>query len=274
MTTAVTPAVVEASADIQCAGDPSPYEKEKATTQAIRTAVSNISVDFIQDKGRQKAFQSMVAGMKREELARFIIRCDRVAEEMRAGYYKIIISAQVDRKAMEDAAASLSTVDVAMQSVRILIVVPEVHIQRRVPDPAGETELIKVFLDHGFQVVDQLVAAEIRYGDPVRRAIELNDYGPAIAFAQKHGADVLVLGEAFSHEVPANRNVLGNMSSCRARIEVRVVDCTTANIYEADSAEAGAADLSSLVAGKKAIQKAAEELGNRVAATIIRRRPK
>jgi len=274
MTTSETPAVVEATCEMQCSAEPSSYEKDKATTQAIRSALNKIAADFIEDKGRQKRFENLVNGMKREELARFVLRCERVSEETRAGYYKVVVSAQVDRKALEDAAQELSAVNVAMPGTRVLVVIPEVHIQRRVPDPAGETELIKVFLEHGFQVVDQLVAAEIRYGDPVRRAIELHDYGPAIAFAEKHGADVLVLGEAFSQQVPTNPNVTGNMSSCRARIELRVVDCGTASIYGADSAEAGALDMSDLVAGKKAIQKAANEVGNRVAAAIIGKRGK
>jgi len=37
---------------------------------------------------------------------------------------------------------------------KVMVVIPEYHIQRKIPDPAGETEIIKLFVNAGFPVVD------------------------------------------------------------------------------------------------------------------------
>ncbi len=48
--------------------------------------------------------------------------------------------------------------------------------------------------------------------------------------------------------------------ACRARVELKVIDTATERIIASSSAYAGASGLGTVVAGKKAIQKAAAQL--------------
>lgn len=141
--------------------------------------------------------------------------------------------------------------------VRIMVVIPETHILRRVPDPAGETEIIRVFTEAGYQVVDQTQVAAIRYTPQVEAALR-NPTGPeARALTAAHGADILIVGEAFSETT--RRTQIG--WSARARVEARAVVIRDARIIAAHGAHAGGIDPAELIAGKIALRKAGGLVG-------------
>lgn len=142
---------------------------------------------------------------------------------------------------------------------KIMVIIPEYHIRRVVPDPAGETEIIKVLIENGYRVVDQDQLARIRYNEQVKEAAKGNAH-LASKIGNKYGADVIIVGEAFSESIG---NVIpGGFITCRARIEARAVDTKTGEILAADGKYASGIDLGEFVAGKMAIQNAATELAN------------
>lgn len=142
-------------------------------------------------------------------------------------------------------------------SMSIVVVIPERHIQRQIPDPAGETEIIRKLVENGFNVVDQKKVNEIRYSELVFTA--LKDARAAISIGRDFGADIAIIGEAFSEF--AGR-MPSNMISCRARVEARVIDMNTGRILAADGREASAMDISENVAAKKALRQAGSELAD------------
>lgn len=138
------------------------------------------------------------------------------------------------------------------------MVIPEHHLTRRIPDPAGETEIIKRLLEKGFKVVDQSQVAKIRYSDQVKAALE-GDTNLAVKIGLQYGAEVIIIGEAFSES--AGRGI-GGMESCRARVEARAIKTDTGEILVADGRHAGSLDIAEAIAGKKALQKAGGELAD------------
>ena len=145
-------------------------------------------------------------------------------------------------------------------SKSIVVMIPETHTRRRVetriPDPAAETEIIRVLVEHGFNVVDQIKVAEIRYTEMAFAAI--HDVRNAISLARQFDADMIIIGEALSEWVED----IHNMVSCRARVEARIIDMNTGRILAADGVEGSALDVSEGIASKKALRAASTMLAN------------
>lgn len=134
---------------------------------------------------------------------------------------------------------------------------PSIH-RMRIPDPAGETEIIKILVNNGFKVVDKTQVEKIRYNNEVKAIIN-GDTDLAKVLALQFGADYLLIGEAFSQ---FTGRAFQGLSSCRARIEARMIRSDTGEIFFADGKYGSGIDRSEAIAGKMAIQKASSELGN------------
>jgi curli biogenesis system outer membrane secretion channel CsgG len=98
---------------------------------------------------------------------------------------------------------------------KIMVIVPEYHITFRVPDPAGETEILRKFLEAGFRAVDPSMYATIRKGAKFNEAVK--NPMAAISLGKEFGADIVIFGEAFSERVDRQSNPV----TCRARVEVK-----------------------------------------------------
>lgn len=139
----------------------------------------------------------------------------------------------------------------------VMVVIPEVHITRRVPDPAGETEIIKTLIDAGYKVLDPSVYKAIRDSDELGNAIKNQDAAAASKIGSRFGADIIIFGEAFSESTGTQNG----MQTCRARVEARAVSTSDARILGADGKHAGGLDNSELVAGKTALRNAGAQMG-------------
>lgn len=126
----------------------------------------------------------------------------------------------------------------------------------RPPDPAGETEIMKRFLEFGLDVIDSKQLEKIKadkqytlaFGDP-RLAAQL---------ASKYGADIIIVGEAFSEYSKSGNG----MSSCRARVEVKAVLTSNAQILAADGLHGSGLDVSEAIAGKTALRNAGGKIAD------------
>jgi hypothetical protein len=139
---------------------------------------------------------------------------------------------------------------------RIMVVLPEVHLQRAVPDPAGETEIIRLLLEGGYKVVDQSESRKVRENESLWKALQ-SDSTKLAALGRQNHADIIVFGEAFSDT--AERSNPG--VKVQARVEARAVRCDTAEILVAHGLEAEAAESSEAVAAKKALRQAGTLVG-------------
>ena len=137
----------------------------------------------------------------------------------------------------------------------VMVMIPEHHISRPVPDPAGETEIIRQFIEFGYDVLDpsQIIALQER--NNIQEFISNPD--KAAEFGRRFGSDIIIVGEAFS-EFASNMN--GGMVSCRARVEARAIDTKTGKILSTNGMHAGGTDLSEAVAGKQALKNAGGQM--------------
>jgi hypothetical protein len=201
----------------------------------------------------------------------YIKQYDVLYSNNRNGVYTVLIKAQVSANLVKNDLAALNLLSMkpdiaAIHKPRVMIIIPEQHIRRVVPDPAAETEMIRLFAEKGFTVVDQTQVAKIRESDRVKAALQ-GDEKAAAAIGKQHGAEVIIIGEAFSETAePAH-----GLSTCRARIEARAIESDTARILAANAKDAGGSDMVESVAGKKSLQRASGLLADYLIEQILTR---
>ena len=122
----------------------------------------------------------------------------------------------------------------------VLVSIDERHVGQATIDPAAETEIALLCKETGFEVLD--------------------------AAAGKRGADILIKGEGFS-EFAMRR---GNLVSVKARLEVKAIDLATDKIIAIDRQVAVEVDLTEQIAGKKALQKAAAMIAERMLPKLVK----
>jgi hypothetical protein len=122
----------------------------------------------------------------------------------------------------------------------LAVSIPEHHIGRRVPDPAAETEIVRLLQKLGFTVM---------------KSKDL-EKPPTLQ----------VQGEAFSEFGMQ----AGRLISCRARVEVKVVDTASGKVLFVDDEHASGVDVAENIAGKVALRRAGEQLGPRIAEFLLK----
>jgi len=134
---------------------------------------------------------------------------------------------------------------------RVAVFIPEQHVNQEVRDPAAETELVRRLLEEKFPVVDLAIRAAMarEAGNPLETAVRLG---------REKDLDYIIYGEAISER----SDRVGSFTGGRARVEVKVVHVRTGAIVLSESAYGGATDLAETVAGKKALQNAADKLAD------------
>lgn len=163
-----------------------------------------------------------------------------------------------DKEAVAASPAGAQVIPADWKRPTVMVIIGERHIrQPDVLDPAGETELIKRLLADNFKVIDAEYVHLMKV-DQVRARKIFSSLKTATHYAAEKKADLLLYGEAISEG--ATR--LGDFEGCRGRIELKAVDVKTDAILLSDSAEGGATDLAETIAGKKAIQQAANRLAD------------
>ena len=149
--------------------------------------------------------------------------------------------------------------EAAVRKERIMVVIPEVHLGRpKVPDPAGETEIVRTLIEEGYKLVDQEQVKKIRYNDIFDKAWKGDDTG-ALKIARKFNAEILIIGEAFSEfaqvtRVPGMKGMPGgDLISCRARVEAKALRTDTGQIVATYGAHGSGVDISENIAAKAAL---------------------
>jgi TolB-like protein len=118
-------------------------------------------------------------------------------------------------------------------------------------DPAVESEIKKMLLDAGFQIVD------LPQNDLADWASAMQDGRHEPWPRSLREVDLVVTGKAFS-EFGAR---IGNLVSCSARAEINVIQRSDGRIVLADRTTAPGVHLQEQIAGKTALQNAGRTLG-------------
>jgi curli biogenesis system outer membrane secretion channel CsgG len=139
---------------------------------------------------------------------------------------------------------------------KIMVIVPEYHIQSPIPDPAGETEIIRKMLEAGFRVIDPSMFATLRNGAKFKEAVK--DPMSAISLGKEFGADIVIFGEGFSQRAGTENKTV----TCRARVEVKAVRTDNAEIIATNGAQAGGQDIAESTSAKTALTNAGSQIAD------------
>lgn len=233
-----------------------------AESDALRAAVENTLGVLIDSETLVK--NSMLINDQIYKQSRgFVTDYSVVSREQVSGSWRVTINATVDdqpNSKLMNELTRLGIINVQLRNPRIAVCVPETHIQYRVPDPAGETAIVKALINAGFSQVTE-VGARLNIANPLNMTV-----AQMTQAAQQFGADILIVGEAFSEGVgdpgqwlPGNQS--SNMQACRARVEAKMFILRTGQIIAADGKYGSAYDNSEAVASKKALAAAGKLMG-------------
>lgn len=186
-----------------------------------------------------------------------------VNEQRSAGQTVVTARVQVDtspNSKLMGQLQRLKLIEQGLRDPRIGVIIPEYYISARIPDPAGETAVVKKLIEAGFsRMVDPRQIQSIRYTNTVKSILQGNQ-SDAIAFASSYGIDYLIVGEAFS-QYAGNLEGSG-VYSCRARIEAKLIKADTGEIIATNGFHAGGVDITEFTAAKKSLNNAGELMGD------------
>ncbi len=179
------------------------------------------------------------------------------------GVWEVTIDAVVDdqpNSKLMNELTRLGIIDNQLRNPKIAVYIPEHHIQYRIPDPAGETAVVKALINSGFSNVTE-VGSRLNIPNPLKMtAAEMTQA------ANMFGVDIMIVGEAFSEGVgdPAQwapGKQKSGMQACRARVEAKMFIVKTGQIIAADGKFASGVDNSESIAAKKALANAGQQMG-------------
>lgn len=187
------------------------------------------------------------------------------------GGYRVIANVDVDtnpNSKLMNELTRLQVIQVNMRNAKIAVVIPEEHIRYRIPDPAGETAVVKKFLEAGFQNIIDISRDRLTYNQP----FNMNE-AQLQNFAQSMQADILVVGQAFSEGAgDVGQFINGrrtNVVSCKARVEAKMYIARTGQIIAADGTYGAGVDITEAIAAKKALADAGEKMGDYLVEQVL-----
>lgn len=203
----------------------------------------------------------------------FINNYTVVNKKYNNGNYEVYINADVDtnpNSRLMNELTRLGIIDKRLRDPKIAVIIPEYHIAARIPDPAGETAVIRKLTEAGFSRITDV--SNIRYNFNKVYALSNNDLR---SLADSLNVDILIVGEAFSQGVGDVGKFIGNgrrdvgIVSCKARLEAKIFIVKTGQIIAANGVYGTAADLTEFIAAKKALNDAGEKMGDYIIDKLI-----
>ena len=178
-----------------------------------------------------------VEGNASDELAPLVVKLSDAIAELVEKKSEVLVP-----KPLPTADRIESLKKILGKSVRptLLIKVSERHIGTPTIDPAAQTEISRIAKEVGFELID------------AEEGIRGN-------------ADVLLTGEGFS-EVAGR---VGSFVTVRARVEMKAVDRKSGKVLAIDRQTSMTIDLSEQIAGKSALQMAADTLAERMLPKLV-----
>lgn len=239
--------------------------RRKAINEA-RIAALERAIEYILSPKIVEEKRDKIEVLISDNLQKILLKTEVVEEREVKELYEVRIRATVNMNILKKILREEGLIEAIGQEYksRIMVVIPEQHVRHPIPDPAAETEIIRQLTEERFYVVDQKQVAAIRYND-ITIAAAKGDFEMAAAIGRKYGAEVIVIGEAFSEYAGREKG----MELCTARVEIRAIKTDTGKIIYAGAKDASALALSENVAAKRALETAASLLAPKLSEAIL-----
>jgi len=183
-----------------------------------------------------RVYGETVTGSKKASIAKLV---EQLAQKVGKTLQSRGTSLIAKKQKPQDRIAKLRKLIKGKKLPSISISIQEQSIGQKTMDPAAETEISKIFLELGFEVVD----AQTTTKPP----------------------DIELTGEAFS-EFGMKK---GSLFSSKGRVEIKVIDPLSGKVLVVDRQTEVGVDLSREIAGKQALQKAGAILAERIIPRIV-----
>jgi hypothetical protein len=230
--------------------------RDLALEDALRRAVEQIIGTMVESETLVQNFQ-LVSDKIYTQTKGYVTNYQVVSERRDGELFRVTVKAAVDAGHLQADLQALGLLYRRMNKPRVMIIIAERHAGAGASDPAGESEIIRLLVEKGFKVVDQAQMRTIRESDQVKRAAE-GDARAAQLLGRQYGAEVLIVGEAFS-EGAMRGGMLGDLVSVRGRVQAKAIRADTGEILAAEGALSPGVDISEQVAGRKAVTTAAKK---------------
>jgi hypothetical protein len=229
--------------------------RDAAVADALRRAVGQVVGTMMESSILVQNYQLVTDKIYTQ--TKGYVKSYQIIDERQDGtLYKVTVKAAVDGENISTDLQALGLLYQRMNKPRMMVIMSERHAGAAVNDPAGETEIIRMLLKNGFKVVDQAQVRKVREGDQLKQVLEGNTVA-AQSLGRQHGAEVLIVGEAF-YEKALEGRTMGGLVSVRARLQAKAIRADTGEIFASEGSVAPALDVSEQVAGRKALTAAAK----------------
>lgn len=248
--------------------------RDRALDDAKRKAVEYVLGTVIDATTRVENYQVMEDRIL--SWTRGYVRTFQILSEGKSGddLYQVKMLATVDQANIAKDVEAVQNLIQSMGNPRVMFLIDEQNIGENldryhyfeVDMTASETALMNKFLEKNFQVVDPGTVRQNRERDAVVAAIN-GDTKAAASLAAALDAEVVITGKALA-KVASGVN-LGGMKSCQATLTARVIDGDVGTVLATSSKTAAYPHIDEVVGGTRAIEKAANQLGDELIGKIL-----
>ena len=223
--------------------------KEVAVQAALKEAVRKAAEQLLGPGNTilgSSAFETFLADSYPGFISQYVLQ----SESQLTNQHLVTISAEV---LIGKLSLELYKKEIPFPKPRIMVLIPENVKGVPTPNPGAEAAVIQGLVDNGFDVVDQVQSATIRYSDIVKEAISGSD-AKLIEdpFVINQDAEILLVGEAFGDISGQDSGLF----AARAKVSLRAIQFDSGKIIAASNCETGGSNTSELLACGNALSSA------------------
>jgi len=245
--------------------------RDKAIDDALRKAVEQ-AVGTIVSSDTMSENYKVIYDKILTQSSGYIRKYKILSEKREGNIYKVMIEAEVGKENLLNDLKALGLLHVLKEKPKLMILIDEKvgeFYGTVVWEKIGQAEstIIEKFINAGFNVVDSKTVRTNITRDKALRMLE-GDFHAAKAEGLKYGAQIVIVGKAFSKS--AGGNLYGTrLQSIHATVQATVIRTDTGKVLSSRSATGTKVHVDELQGGALAIKEASEKLAVQLINDII-----
>jgi hypothetical protein len=251
--------------------------EKKAINDGLRRAVEQAVGTFISSSTMVKNAQLIEDKILKSSQG-YIKEYQVINKSIEDHIYIVKVKVEVGRKALADDLDALKLNIKRIGNPRIMVLlsqkVEDYYVD--LPDGLAETEMMKQFIESGFQVIDRYKVDSLINREE-RRTIIAGDYDLAVKLGSQLKADFVVIANLRSNYIDLRKTldgIAGSLKSYNSQVEARVINASTAQVIAAVTGDGKGVGVNKEMAAKKSIIEATEniteELIDRISNDLIK----